>query len=316
MLAHGFPFDPTHGYSLEALRRIEPPPTPPDFEDFWRARYARARAVLPEPTLGPGRRGPAGWRVRDLSFRSTDDFTIRGWLAEPADGVVERCLVLGHGYGGCDCPDYSLGLDRTALVSPCFRGLSLSGRPPISSNPSYHVLHDIQDRDRYILGGCVEDLWIAVSALLELHPQVRGRIGYAGISFGGGIGALALPWEERIARGALTVPTFGHHPVRLVLPSVGSAEAVRRMARHHGNITATLPYYDAAVAAQWVRIPMLVAAACFDPAVPPPGQFAVYNALPGEKTLVVLEAGHFDWSGRAAEEAALAATTRAFFEPL
>ncbi|MEZ5576382.1 MAG: hypothetical protein R3F44_12440 [Candidatus Competibacteraceae bacterium] len=39
---------------------------------------------------------------------------------------------------------------------------------------------------------------------------------------------------------------------------------------------------------------MHVAAARFDPAVPPPGQFAVYNALAGPKELFVLRAGHFD----------------------
>jgi cephalosporin-C deacetylase len=313
---HGFPFDPAHGYSLEALRGIEPPAAPPDFRAFWEARYQGARQRLAAAELGPPRAGPPGWRVRDLSYRSTGDFTIRGWLAEPADSAVVRGLILGHGYGGCEGPELSLAIDGTALVFPCFRGLSRSRRAPISADPAYHVLHDIHDRDRYILGGCVEDLWLAVSALLEVHPQVRGRVGYAGISFGGGIGALALPWEERVARGALTVPTFGHHPLRLTLPSVGSAESVRRLAREHGNITATLPYYDAAVAAQHIQIPMLVAAACFDPAVPPPGQFAVYNALPGPRELIVLEAGHWDWPGRAAQDAALATAQRAFFERL
>jgi len=48
------------------------------------------------------------------------------------------------------------------------------------------------------------------------------------------------------------------------------------------------------------RVPVHVAAALFDPAVPPPGQFAVYNALGGPKELFVLTAGHFDYP--AAEE--------------
>ncbi|MEZ5583004.1 MAG: hypothetical protein R3F37_09785 [Candidatus Competibacteraceae bacterium] len=32
----------------------------------------------------------------------------------------------------------------------------------------------------------------------------------------------------------------------------------------------------------------------FDPAVPPPGQYAIYNALAGHKDLFVLQAGHFE----------------------
>jgi cephalosporin-C deacetylase len=315
-LIHGFPFDPTHGYSLAALRTVQPPPEPPGFRDFWQCRHEAALLLSPQPSVGPARELAPGWLVSDLAFRSTGDFIIRGWMVEPADGVVARGLVLGHGYGGCAEPDLALALPRTALVVPCFRGLSLSRRWPISEDPSFHVLHDIHDRDRYVLGGCVEDLWLAVSSLLERYPGVAGRVGYAGISFGGGVGALALPWDRRVARGALTVPTFGHHTLRLRLPSTGSGESVRRFARQHGNILATLPYYDAAVAARYLEIPMLVAAARFDPAVPPPGQFAIYNALAGAKELVVLDAGHFDWSGREAQERALASAIRTFLSQL
>lgn len=66
-------------------------------------------------------------------------------------------------------------------------------------------------------------------------------------------------------------------------------------------------------AARWIRVPVLVAGALFDPAVPPPGQFAVYNALGGPKELHVLTAGHFEHAGRAEETAALGEATTAFF---
>jgi cephalosporin-C deacetylase len=175
------------------------------------------------------------------------------------------------------------------------------------------VLHDIHLRGRYILGGCVEDLWTGVSALLQIHGELQGRIGYLGISFGGGIGALALPWEPRIARGHLNVPTFGHHPLRLRLPTTGSAASVQAFARRHGHVVETLAYYDAAVAARHIRQPMHVAAALFDPAVAPPGQFAIYNALPGPKELFVLKAGHFDYPEAAAENRKLLSALRGFF---
>lgn len=313
---HGYPFDPTYGYDRASLLAVTAPSEPADFKAFWEARYRTARDIDPAPWTAPARPGPPGWRVRELRYRSTGGFSIGGWIAEPESGPVRRGVVVGHGYGGCPGVDYGLAEADMALLFPCFRGLGLSRRQPISEDPVYHVLHDIQDRDRYLLGGCVEDLWLAVSALLALHPRVRGRVGYAGISFGGGIGALALPWEERVALGALTVPTFGHHPLRLELPCVGSGESVRQFAAAHSHIRATLPYYDAAIAARHITIPMLVAAALFDPVVPPPGQFAVHNALPGAKTLFVLEAGHFDWPQRETRATELAAATRTFFARL
>jgi cephalosporin-C deacetylase len=40
-----------------------------------------------------------------------------------------------------------------------------------------------------------------------------------------------------------------------------------------------------------------VAAALFDPVVPPPGQLAIFNAIPEPfRRLFVLQAGHFDYA--------------------
>jgi cephalosporin-C deacetylase len=312
-LHHCLPFDPSHGYDLPGLLAVKPPPEPPDFAAFWCARYRRALAVDPRPEVGPPRHARPGWLLRDLAYRSTDDFHIHGWLIEPDAGTANRGFVLGHGYGGIDRPDFDLPCADAVYLVPCFRGLCRSRRPPISEQPAWHVLHDIHLRDRYILGGCVEDLWTGVSALLRLHPEVAGSIGYMGISFGGGIGALGLAWDGRIGRGHLNVPTFGHQPLRLTLPSVGSAAAVQAFAGRHGHVEETLAYYDAAVAARHIAQPMHVAAAFFDPAVAPPGQFAVYNALPGPKRLLVLTAGHFDHPERAAEERKLLRELTEFF---
>jgi cephalosporin-C deacetylase len=45
-------------------------------------------------------------RIRDLCYRSDDDFTIRGWLIEPEGGEPRRGFVVGHRYGGIERPDF------------------------------------------------------------------------------------------------------------------------------------------------------------------------------------------------------------------
>ncbi|WP_434131542.1 acetylxylan esterase [Methylocaldum sp. GT1BB] len=310
------PFDPTYGYTLESLLRVDCPEEPGDFAEFWETRYRRALSVYPNPELSRGKDVHPDFDVYDVRYRSTDDYMIGGWLLSPKHGPIRRGLVVGHGYGGREGPDFDLPVGEAVVLFPCFRGLSLSRDPRLPDNPARHVLHGIDRRDRYILGGCVEDLWLAVSALLNVFPQVEGHIGYSGISFGGGIGALALPWEPRIRMAHLNVPTFGHHPLRLALPTLGSGEAVRRYERRHGSVLETLRYYDAACAARHIRIPVHVAAALSDPFVAPPGQFAIYNALAGPKRLFVLKAGHSDYPERLEEERALLAELGAFFEPL
>ena len=313
---HDYPFDPTYGYGFADLMAVEPPAPPADLDRFWRPRYEAAMAVDPAPRLSCGDDRHETWQILDLHYRSTDDVTIGGWLLVPRDRPVVRGLVVGHGYGGRDGPDTHLPIDGAALLFPCFRGLSRSARHPISQDPNWHVLHDIDRRDRYILGGCAEDLWLAVSVLLLLFPWLAGRIGYAGISFGGGIGGLAIPWDERIARAHLSLPTFGHHPLRLTLPSVGSVAAVQRYHRQHPEVTETLAYYDAAATARRLSVPTHIAAALFDPMVPPPGQFAIYNAIASRKQLFTLSAGHIDYGAAQQEQSALLAQLWDFFADL
>jgi cephalosporin-C deacetylase len=312
-----YDFDPTYGYSLNQLLAVKTPKEPKDFDSFWQKRYQKALTVAPLPQTRIINEDRLDWRVFDIRYTSTDNFPIRGWLLLPASGVIRHGFIVGHGYGGRDGPDYHLPFKDAALLFPCFRGLALSAQPSISSEPYWHVLHDINQRDRYILGGCVEDVWLAVSAMLALFPRIAGRLGYLGISFGGGIGALALAWESRISKGHLSAPTFGHQPLRLRLPTNGSANSVQRYYRtYKKQALKVLRYYDASLAAKRITMPILCACAKFDPCVAPPGQFAIYNALPREKQLFILDAGHHNYPNQAQQERELINELDTFFAPL
>jgi cephalosporin-C deacetylase len=146
-----------------------------------------------------------------------------------------------------------------------------------------------------VLKGATADVWRTASVLLELFPDTEPNINYSGSSYGGAIGALAMPWEKRFRTGYLNVPTFGHHPSRLQFKCVGSGESVRNYHKDHPGVTEVLAYFDAATAAQYITIPTLVTPALFDPAVLPSGQFAVNNAIPEKyKKTIILLCGHFN----------------------
>ncbi len=316
MLSHSYPFDPSYGHDLESLLAIGAPEEPPGFVEFWQRRYERARVVDPAPETGPVTTTRRGWKVHDVSHTSTEGTTIRGWLLVPENEPVRRGFVIGHGYGGRDAPDFHLPFQDAALLFPCARGLGRSRSDALPDDPGRHVVHDITDPERYLLGRCVEDLWTSGSALLALFPQVEGHLGYLGISFGGGTGAMAMAWDPRFGRAHLNVPSFGNHPLRLDLPTTGSGASVQQFYRRHPEILDTLLLHDAAIAARHIRIPVHGAYALFDPMVAPPGQFSIHNALAVPGSCFPLTAGHHPYPGQLEEERRLLREIDTFFQDL
>lgn len=77
-----------------------------------------------------------------------------------------------------------------------------------------------------------------------------------------------------------------------------------------------LAYHDAATAARRIRIPVHCALAEFDPAVAPPGQFSIFNALAGPRELFLLQAGHFPHEAMEEEERRLQGELGTFFAGL
>lgn len=309
-------FDPTYGYTLTGLLQVQAPEQPEGFLEFWQARYRRIIDVPVYYQLIPGQGQTGDFDCFDLFYQSTDDCLIGGWLLVPQNKPIKRGIVIGHGYGGRDSPDPDLPVAESVLLFPCFRGLSRSRCVSIPNEPNHHVLHGIDNRDHYILGGCVDDLWLAVSVLLNLFPEVASHVGYLGTSFGGGMGALALPWDNRLRRAYFELPSFGNHPLRLRLPTWGSAAALQSYFHKNNGIISTLSYYDAATAARHIQVPVLIAAALSDPVVAPPGQFSIYNAIPVEKELFILEQGHADYPEKSEQQLALNSALGLFFDDL
>jgi cephalosporin-C deacetylase len=305
-------FDPTYGYDRDALLAVGLPPRPRDFEEFWRDTAEQTARVPLRLDVTSLEGSDARQRLQRVDFDTWGGYRIGAWLVSPAEGEPLCGAVVGHGYGGRDAPDFDLPLDRVAAIFPCAPGFNLSARPDLPATSDRHVTHGIASRDTYILRPSVAALWSAATALLTLYPGVEEGLVYIGGSFGGGLGALALPWNRRFVRGHLVVPTFGHHPIRLQCSSVGSGEAVRRYHAAHPEIEWVLTYYDAATAASFIDIPVLVAPALADPAVPPPGQFAVANAL-RHRELFLLSAGHMPYAEEASEAAALRASQERWF---
>jgi len=286
------PGDPTYGCDEATLRAIQPPAEVPGFVDFWQSTSQAAQAV---PLRLRTRADPTRHPTHDVRVVGWDSFggvQVGGWLLEPRQGPAQRAVIIGHGYGGRSSVQTSWLPADTVGLFWCAPGFNLSARSDIPGIAAQHVLHGIAHRDTYVIRACVASAWSATRVVLELFPQVAGRCYFHGISFSAGVGALALPWDASIRAAALEIATFGHHPWRQRCPNQGSGEAVRQYRAQHPEVDHVLAFYDAAVAARHIHIPVVAAPALADPMVPPPGQWAIVNGLAGPVSLCPFTTGH------------------------
>lgn len=283
-------------YSLSALMTAPPAPEEPaDFDDFWLATFAEFGTGAVPWRRARELDATATHRVSEVHFDSSADEQAVAYLLVPhAPSSARRGLVVGHGYGGRSGPDLDRVPADTAAIFPCAPGTHAGTPSRFPSPPDEHVLAGIAHRDTYSHRFAAADIWRAATVLLEIAPTVADMLDFSGGSFGGGIGAMALPWDARFRRAVLDVPSFGNHAIRLTRRCTGSGEAVRQHLRTNPEVRTVLSYYDAASAARRLRIPAHVGAAVLDPAVDPRGQFAVYHALSGPRRLSVRAAGHLE----------------------
>ena len=289
-IQHDFPFDPTNGYTLDRLRAIRGPEEPEGFREFWEENYRLVMSMKPTWFIERELWSPTpGERIYRLRVKNWDNTEFVMTVARPEKSCGG--LVVGQGYGNPAVPAVSRNGLTTAFA--CVRGLGLSQCKDIPWDPMKHVLHGIGSKETYILRGVIADQWMTASVLLDMFPDTADNLNYSGGSMGGGMGALLLPWDKRFKSAYLNVPTFGAE-IRFDYQSNGSGEACRQYVLEHPEARKVLAWFDASAAAKYIRIPVCVGAAVFDPVVAPVGQFSVANAIPEKyRTLFVRDVGHF-----------------------
>jgi cephalosporin-C deacetylase len=270
-------------------------PEPKEFEGFWSSLYERAMQVPLKLETEEMESDAPGFRLIKAAYSIMEDYRVGAWVYLPEALSPRVGMVCGHGYGGREGPEPGLCAPDRAVIFPVAPGFHISPDDRLPHNDCYgHVVHGIESPETYILGPCAAAFWRAVDVLGELCGGLPGQVHYRGWSFGGGMGALMLPWEPRFHTAELGQVTFANHPFRVRHECVGSGYAVHQRWLKDPGIEKTLAMFDAVFALRRVRIPTVFACACFDPAVPPPGQWSAANAHPGPKRISEFPTGHFD----------------------
>ena len=263
-----------------------------DFETFWRAQYERAvdskldykvehEVWSPVPDV----------KIYKVSFVSCDGFKIGMWVSRPEKSCGGHIVM--HGYGNDVRPCVKQDFPLTTAV-PSVPGLGISMCREIPWQPQHHAAYGFEDPEKYVLVSGVRNVWTSISILIDMFPDVKENISCSGSSLGGGMGAIAVPWDSRIKAAELSVPTLGGRIMLEYLNNPTSPAYTRAMkAKESENNMRTLDLCNAASAARYIRVPVLVTPALCDNVVPPAGQFAVANSIPEEfKILRIRDVGH------------------------
>ena len=280
------------GYTKEQLLDIKGEEPVHGFAEFWSEQYERTASCKLNYTVEEEVWSPfPDIKIYRVSFISCDGFKIGMWVSRPEKSCGGHIVM--HGYSNDVRPHVSQELRLTTAV-PCVPGLGISMCKDVPWQLHHHAAYGFEDPEKYVLVSGVRNIWTSISILIDMFPDVKDSISCSGGSLGGGMGALAVPWDFRIKAAELNVPTLGGRIMLEHIRKPTDPSYVRAMkAKESESNMRTFDLCNAASSARYIKVPVLVTPALCDNMVPPPGQFAVANSIPEEfRILRIREVGH------------------------
>lgn len=142
----------------------------------------------------------------------------------------------------------------------------------------YHSF-GMEDPYRYYHRRSLQAAMRALDYLYSRPDMDTSRIIVFGGSQGGGLSLLTAAIDKRVNAVVATVPAFcnnekGFHPLQDIKDQ-----------RHRQKVIRTMSYYDAALAAPLIKVPVLIGVGFIDNTCPPANVYSMFNNLGGPKKI-------------------------------
>jgi cephalosporin-C deacetylase len=266
---------------------------PDDFDDFWSATIADARAAGREPVVTPVDTPLTTLDAFDVTFSGFGGDPVKAWLLMPAGAQHPLPAVVEfNGYGG----GRGLPFERLGWASAGYAHLFMDTRgqgsmwgaggdtpDPHGTGPSSSgfMTRGIESPADYYYRRVFTDAVRAVDAVRALPGIDARRVAVTGGSQGGGIALAAGGLCEGLAAVMPDVPFLCHFERAVGLTDKDPyQEIVRYLSVHRGadaDVFRTLSYFDGAAFATRATAPGLFSVALMDFTCPPSTVFAAYN---------------------------------------
>jgi len=290
---------------LDELQTYRPPrPEPADFDAFWAATLAAARATPPAAAFTPINAGLRLIAVDDVTFRGYGGQPIRGWFLRPrgAAGPLP-CVVEYIGYGGgrghphdwllFAAAGYAHFVMDTRGQGSAWRRGDTADPEPDGGNPQLpgFMTRGILSPATYYYRRVFTDGVRAVEAARR-HPVVDGgRVAVNGGSQGGGIALAVAGLVGDLSAALIDVPFLCHFRRATTITDADPYGEIARFCKVHRDkvetVFNTLDTFDGVNFAARATAPALFSVGLMDDICPPSTVFAAYNHYAGPKEIRV-----------------------------
>ncbi|MCK5136649.1 MAG: acetylxylan esterase [Bacteroidales bacterium] len=284
------------GVRPEAI--ISPQDRPEDFDNYWMRARRELDAVDPQFRLI--RKDSLCTETRELfilEMRSLGNILVRGWYIRPVKEGVYPAILHVQGYSSFMVPEGMYPGDDMVALGLNIRGHGFSQDHVSPGFPGY-ILHNVDDKERYIYRGAYMDCIRAVDFLYSRDEVDTTRVAVEGGSQGGALSfATAALDNKRIDLCVPYVPFLSDFRDYFKVAGWPAGEFVTYFEEHpeihQDEIYKTLSYIDIKNLAPWVKAPVLMSIGLKDVTCPPHINFAAYNQLTVPREYYVYpEAGH------------------------
>lgn len=288
--------------SPELIQPSAPPPA--DFDSFWAAKLAEQALVPMNPVVTPGVSGRAGVDYATVTLDTIRGTRIQGQFARPTSGTRFPALLIVQ-WAGVYSLDKRWATDRAA-EGWLTLNIQAHDITPVAETSYYTALQNGALSNYWRIGNEDRDtsyflrMYVACARAVDFlasRPDWDGRtIVVMGTSQGGQQALITAGLDSRITAVLAEVPA-GSDQTGLDAGRVPGWPqwAYQAWDRDLAKVIQASRYYDVTNFAPRIRCPVLIGVGLLDTLCPPPGVFATYNQLGGQKEILIMpRAEHSD----------------------
>ena len=299
-LTFDFPFE-----QLKTYQGINPRPA--DFDLFWDKSLAEMHALDAQVELVPAEFQAGFADCFHLYFTGTGEARVHAKLLRPK-GVQKPhpAVLMFHGYGG-NSGDWSdklgyVGQGFTIAALDCRGqgGLSEDRGGVTSTTLNGHIIRGLDDAlagapEKLLFRNIFLDTAQLAGIVMEMPDVDPQRVGATGGSQGGALTVVCAALEPRIRRAAPVFPFLSDYKRVWEMDQAKDAYAELKEYfrffdpghKKEDAIFEKLGYIDIQHLASRIRGQVLWSTGLMDTICPPSSQFAAYNKIKSEKSLVI-----------------------------